>query len=45
MDEKNPIISGGSQKNKYKGGNFLKKEAWTVCRFKRGIGKKRGWCF
>ena len=29
-------------KNQYKGGNCLKRRAWTVCRFKVGLGKKDG---
>ena len=34
---------GGGQENKYTGGELLKKgEAWTVCRFKWGLAKKRG---
>ena len=34
---------GGEQENKYTGGELLKKgEAWTVCRFKWGLAKKRG---
>ena len=27
-------------KNQYRGGDCLKKGAWTVCKFKRGFGKK-----
>ena len=29
-------------KNQYRGGDCLKREAWTVCRFKGGLGKKEG---
>ena len=34
-------------KNQHRGqGEFPKKgEAWTVCRFKGGLTRKRGWCF
>ena len=42
---KNPIFRGvgESQKNQYIGGNCLKRRrAGTVCRFKEGLGKKRG---
>ena len=28
--------------NQYRGGDCLKKGAWTVCKFKRGLGKKEG---
>ena len=30
----------GCMKNQYIGGELLKKGAWVVCRFKRGLGKK-----
>ena len=37
---------GGITKSQYRGGNFLKNGeggwAWTVCRFKEGLGKKEG---
>ena len=23
----------------------IKRGAWTTCRFKRGLSRKRGWCF
>ena len=37
---------GGCMKNQYIGGvNCLKREAWIVCRFKRGLGKKEGMMF
>ena len=29
----------------YRGGDCLKKGAWTVCRFKEALARKRGWCF
>ena len=29
-------------KNQYRGGDCLKRGAWTVCRFKGGFGKKEG---
>ena len=29
-------------KNQYRGGDCLKRGAWTVCRFKEGLGKKEG---
>ena len=29
-------------KNQYRGGNCLKRRAWTVCRFKGGLARKRG---
>ena len=28
--------------NQYTGGGCLKRGAWSVCRFKKGLGKKRG---
>ena len=40
---------GSSQKNNIEGEDSLKKEAWTVCRFKGvgegGLARKRGWGF
>ena len=33
---------GRLQKNQYIEGNCLKRGAWTVCRFKEGLAKKRG---
>ena len=48
---KNPIFRGGrggSRKSNIQGGNYLKREAWTVCRFKVGGGgawQKRGGVF
>ena len=32
----------GVLKNQYIGGDCLKRGAWTVCWFKRGLGKKEG---
>ena len=34
-------------KNQYRGGggDCLKRWAWTVCWFKGGLARKRGWCF
>ena len=37
--------SEGSRKNKYIVGIAEKGGAWTVCRFKRVLSKKRAWCF
>ena len=38
---KNPIFrEGGVTKKQYIGGTCLKKGAWTVCRFKRGLAEK-----
>ena len=44
---KNPIFRGGVEgmKKQYIWGELPKKGAWTVCRFKRGLGKKRGVMF
>ena len=42
---KNVNIFRGFMKNQYRGGDYLKGGAWTVWKFKRGLGKKRGWCF
>ena len=42
---KNPIFKGekpGFVKNQYNGGNYLKRGAWRVCRFKGGLAKKGG---
>ena len=36
---KKPIYRGGGE------GGLPKKGAWTVCRFKKGLGEKEGWCF
>ena len=27
------------------GGDLPKRGTWTVCRLKRGLGKKKKWCF
>ena len=35
---------GGHEKPIYRG-RFPKKGAWTVCKFKGGLVKKRRWCF
>ena len=32
----------GQEKNKIKGGGYLKRGAWIVLRFKRGLGEKGG---
>ena len=32
-------------KNRYRGGDYLKRGAWTVCRFKGELGKKEGVVF
>ena len=42
---KNPIFRWGFLKNQYIRGKCLKSWPWTVCRFKGGVAKKRGWCF
>ena len=46
---KNPTLrEEGFTKNQYRGGDCLKKGAWTVCQFKGGggLGKnKGGGCF
>ena len=37
---------GGFTKNQYSGADCLKKwDAWTVCKFKGGLGKKEGLVF
>ena len=33
---------GGVHENQYRGEDCLKRGAWTVCRFKGGLGKKEG---
>ena len=42
----NPTFRGGFTKNRYRGDDCLKRTggggAWTVCRFKEGLGKKEG---
>ena len=38
-------ILGENPQKQYIGGNCLKREAWTVCRFKGSLVKKRGWIF
>ena len=44
---KNPIFTGGGgfTKKQYKGGNCLKRGAWTVCRLKEGLGENEGVVF
>ena len=43
---KNPTFREGFKKNQYRGGNCLKRGgAWTVCRFKGGMVRKRGGVF
>ena len=42
---KNPIFRWGFLKSQYIRGKCLKSGPWTVCRFKGGVAKKRGWCF
>ena len=39
------IFREGLTKKQYKGGNYLKRGAWTVCKFKSGLGKKKGGVF
>ena len=39
------FLGGGFMKNHYRGGDCLKRGAWTVCRFKKGLARKRVWCF
>ena len=41
---KNSIFRGGLMKNQYMGGGCLTEGggAWTVCRFKGGLGEKEG---
>ena len=41
---KNLTFRVGSQKKLYRR-DFLKRRAWTACRYKRGLGKKRGGVF
>ena len=36
---------GGTKNTKILGGLLKWGTAWTVCRFKRDLAKKRGWCF
>ena len=38
-------LLGGFTKNQYRGGNCLKRGAWTVCRFNGGLGEKEGVVF
>ena len=41
---KNLIFRFGSQKKQYVGGGggAYTKRTWTVCKFKKGLGKKKG---
>ena len=39
------VLEGGFTKNQYIGEDYLKRGAWTVCRFKRGLARKRKWRF
>ena len=39
---KNPTFKWGFTKNQCKGGNCLKRWAWTVCKFKGGTWQERG---
>ena len=38
-------LLGKILKNQYIAGDCLRGEAWTVCWFKGGLARKRGWCF
>ena len=38
--EKSDVYGVEFMKNHYRGGDCLKRGAWTVCRFKGGLGKK-----
>ena len=38
-------LLGGFTKNQIEGGRLPQKGDWTVCRFKRGLGKKQGVVF
>ena len=43
---KNPTFrKWGLTKNQYRGGDCLKRGAWTVCQFKGRLGKKEGVVF
>ena len=33
---------GGVTEKQYRGGNYLKRGAWTICRFKGGLARKKG---
>ena len=39
------FLGRGGYEKQYMWGELPKKGAWTVCRFKRGLGKKRGVMF
>ena len=38
-------LGGDLAKNRYRGEDCLNTGAWTVCRFKGGLGKKKGVVF
>ena len=40
--QKSDFQGGGFTKKQYIGANCLKRGAWTVCRFKECLAKKRG---
>ena len=42
VDWKIWLLSGGSRKTIIERGDYLKREAWTFCCFKVGLGKKEG---
>ena len=44
-DKKNCILWGFTEKAIYRVDFLKKKRAWTVCRFKRGLGKNGGGVF
>ena len=39
------LLGRGFTKNQYRGGNCLKRGAWTVSSFKGGFARKRGMVF
>ena len=39
------VLEGGFTKNQYIGDDYLERGAWTVCRFTRGLARKRKWRF
>ena len=43
--EKIRVLGGGHENPIHRGGGWLKRGAWIVCRFKRGLGKKEGGVF
>ena len=42
---KDPTFRRGFAKNQYREGDCLKRGVWTVCQFKGGLARKRGWYF